>query len=596
MLNISAAKKLEQDLARAREYAEKLYSKLEGLRTRQLNETELRGYIDPLLEQFGQETGLHPESRKEYTTAMGRIDTILGGVVIEYKAPGRLLAEAQKAIQQLQRYLEEIEKSHSAGWPRLMGIVLDGIQIAFLRKRENRWEAEGPLPVTQITLRQLFYALTQLVPGTFPLTADSLRDRFALDQPQPNALLRKLLEALARGLQQSNSLPAKLYKQWETFFSQAIDYSEAFGAGKLPEIQNFAAKIAGYTISGGQQGAEEAKQFFFVLHTYFALLLKLLAWLALSRSLGGTLAERSFAGLAASSSPVLLQKLQDIEEGSLFALYGISNLLEGDFFRWYLEVWDNELAEAIRSIIELLSLYNPAPLYTEAEKAQDLFKKLYQYLIPRELRHGLGEYYTPDWLADHLLAQVDPQLFGEGQVEEETLLEKLQTTRILDPACGSGTFLVRVLHHLLTRARRFVLEPGRLLENLTQNVIGFDINPLAVLTARVNYLFAISELTGSRKGSLNLPVFIADSVRMPAEGADLLENEKYHFATAVGTFKLPAKLFNPPERAGGPLSPLAAFATLCDLAKNSLKADDSPAVFIQKVSQDLAVFFPVGAF
>ena len=33
-------------------------------------------------------------------------------------------------------------------------------------------------------------------------------------------------------------------------------------------------------------------------------------------------------------------------------------------------------------------------------------KKLYQYLVPKQLRHDLGEYYTPDWLAERLLNQL----------------------------------------------------------------------------------------------------------------------------------------------------------------------------------------------
>ena len=44
----------------------------------------------------------------------------------------------------------------------------------------------------------------------------------------------------------------------------------------------------------------------------------------------------------------------------------------------------------------------------EPELTRDLLKQLYQYLVPRHLRHDLGEYYTPDWLAQ----------------------------RVLDPACG----------------------------------------------------------------------------------------------------------------------------------------------------------------
>ncbi len=58
----------------------------------------------------------------------------------------------------------------------------------------------------------------------------------------------------------------------------------------------------------------------------------------------------------------------------------------------------------------------------------DLFKDLYQDLFPRAMRHDRGEYYTPDWLAAHVLDQV-------GYTGEPT-------QRLLDPSCGSGTFLL----------------------------------------------------------------------------------------------------------------------------------------------------------
>ena len=57
-----------------------------------------------------------------------------------------------------------------------------------------------------------------------------------------------------------------------------------------------------------------------------------------------------------------------------------------------------------------------------------MLKMLYHGLMPREIRHNLGEYYTPDWLAEHVLNE----LGYAGQIDK----------RLLDPACGSGTFLV----------------------------------------------------------------------------------------------------------------------------------------------------------
>jgi type I restriction-modification system DNA methylase subunit len=56
---------------------------------------------------------------------------------------------------------------------------------------------------------------------------------------------------------------------------------------------------------------------------------------------------------------------------------------------------------------------------------EDVLKALYQELVDPQARHDLGEYYTPDWLADFMVNDV---------------VAKDPTKTILDPACGSGTF------------------------------------------------------------------------------------------------------------------------------------------------------------
>ena len=56
-----------------------------------------------------------------------------------------------------------------------------------------------------------------------------------------------------------------------------------------------------------------------------------------------------------------------------------------------------------RRLGESLGKYNPSTLSEEPNESRDLLKKLYHEVLPRDLRHDLGEYYTPDWLAEHLL-------------------------------------------------------------------------------------------------------------------------------------------------------------------------------------------------
>ena len=77
--------------------------------------------------------------------------------------------------------------------------------------------------------------------------------------------------------------------------------------------------------------------------------------------------------------------------GEAFVASGISGAVESDFFDWI--VADEEGRELVRHIMAHVRRFRLA------EVECDVLKILYESLIDRAERHGLGEYYTPDWLA-----------------------------------------------------------------------------------------------------------------------------------------------------------------------------------------------------
>jgi SAM-dependent methyltransferase len=177
-------------------------------------------------------------------------------------------------------------------------------------------------------------------------------------------------------------------------------------------------------------------------------------------------------------------------------------------------------------ILKRLDEYDPTTLTLLPEETRDLFKKLYHYLLPREIRHNLGEYYTPDWLAQRLLTQVDNEFFqGDPRRNETHMRRKLLSVRFLDPACGSGTFPILIIARMLELGQALLVQESELLESILRNVVGFDLNPLAVLTARVNYLLAIADLLEYRRGDITIPIYLADSVRTPTLGEELFSHD-----------------------------------------------------------------------
>ncbi|MEM3539108.1 MAG: N-6 DNA methylase [Nitrososphaerales archaeon] len=158
-----------------------------------------------------------------------------------------------------------------------------------------------------------------------------------------------------------------------------------------------------------------------------------------------------------------------------------------------------------------------------------MLKRLYQYLVPKKIRHDLGEYYTPDWLAELVLNEVD----YKGDLDK----------RLLDPACGSGTFLVLAIKRAKEYAHEHFIHESDTLKKILKNIIGFDLNPLAVLAARTNYLIALGDLIRYRGiDGIEIPIYLADSILVERRGT--LAGTAYVLRTSVGEFMIPSGIID----------------------------------------------------
>jgi SAM-dependent methyltransferase len=176
-------------------------------------------------------------------------------------------------------------------------------------------------------------------------------------------------------------------------------------------------------------------------------------------------------------------------------------LIDPGVFGWYLSARSAELDDALAALSARLGEYEVGPAFGPAG---DLLRSLYHQLLPREIRHGLGEYYTPDWLAESVIRQT----FGDEAPGDPR-------RRVLDPACGSGTFLVRLIRFIRERAMHGKRDAREVSSLVLRNVVGIDVNPLAVMAARANYLFALGDLLDGHDGEIEIPVYQADSILMP---------------------------------------------------------------------------------
>ncbi|MBR5710632.1 MAG: N-6 DNA methylase, partial [Thermoguttaceae bacterium] len=144
----------------------------------------------------------------------------------------------------------------------------------------------------------------------------------------------------------------------------------------------------------------------------------------------------------------------------------------------------------------------------------DLFRDAYNQIFPRTVRHALGEYYTPPWLADRVLDSL-----GYCKTGFESLL---------DPCCGSGVFLLQGLKRLLRRARQAGKAVTKSL--IVQNLTGRDVNPISVFACRANLRINVYRLTGLVLPDKLENVQCADFLKDNISQSNSLFSEQYDVA------------------------------------------------------------------
>jgi type I restriction-modification system DNA methylase subunit len=216
-------------------------------------------------------------------------------------------------------------------------------------------------------------------------------------------------------------------------------------------------------------GAPPEDQDLFLRHTYLTMVSRAIVTLAVFR-------ERQH-------STALYRGLMN---GEFFRNKSIKNLAETDFFSWGL----GTAAEA--AFFEFFAnLFRRLGEFDWSQVDEDLLKVLYQELVESGDRQQLGEFYTPDWLAELTLDDID---YRRGT--------------LLDPACGSGTFLFCAVRRL----RAAGLEGNELVRTALDSVTGIDVHPVAALMAKANILLALSAELPKYPDEVYLRVYLADTL------------------------------------------------------------------------------------
>jgi N-6 DNA Methylase len=500
-------------------------------------EAVLREHVEPALSEALVERGVRAHRRAEVRLAVpaeteaseldaplttsGRADAVYNRFVIEFEPPASLRpsvmhSATRHAVAQVQQYLRGLSEHLGISLDRLAGCAFDGSWIVYITHDGGEWHVLRPRQADRDSLAALVDALVSLASGR-GLTAENLFDDFGPESEAARAVVPAFVQALS-----SPDLPLRartFYEQWR------LDVGHAAG---LPASIDLPDWLELCETLGIPRERASRPDVLFALQTYFGIIAKLVSLVVLQGATGDDL----LGGLSKAGD--VWDGFDALEEGLLTASTGALNAVEPGIFSWYLASRSDALGEALRRTAAVAEEYSAEVVEITPLAARDVLKELFQKLLPTRLRHRLGEYYTPDWLADFVLDEVgydgDPN------------------AKLLDPACGSGTFLVLAIARLRQRLEdpTAAERPTKVevLERVLRNISGFDVSPLAVMAARANYLIAIRDLLPQASG-IEIPVYLCDSVVAPSEHGRLVapgQTQPVELHTGAGTFYVPAEI------------------------------------------------------
>ncbi len=416
---------------------------------------------------------------EEATVAFqGRIDARLGNVIIEFKTDlNRYLEDAQD---QLRDYVTAIWNEQGQDQKYYL-VASDGTTcIVYLANLPEGADFDPD----NVVLNEV--------------------DTIDLDGGDPNSVFTKLDQYL---LFSDNILPTAenivtdfgpdspvcregmeiLHEEWDTIGEDGIEVL-------FEEWQRYLEIV---------HGESDHSEELFIRHTYLSVLAKLMAYVQYS---DGMLPNED--------------EISDVITGQTFARWGIKNFIEEDFFSWISRPAAREVDQRITQ--HVLARLND---YDLANIQEDVLKTLYQDLVTAGERHNLGEYYTPDWLVEEIV---------DGELENDA------KETVLDPTCGSGTFLFQAIRY---KREHTDLDDDELLEHIFDSVVGIDIHPLAVIVARVNYLLALGDLVrDARSGSVSIPVYLSNSIMPPSYEMSQETVHVYRFQADETVFEVPVSV------------------------------------------------------
>ena len=428
---------------------------------------------------------------KNRNSGNGRLDAVVNNLIIEYKHYSRLSSNKDQniAIEQVKDYLKALSNKESI---KYNAILTDGIKICYFSFLDNEIHNTNICPIENEDIDTIIRAI--LANNTKKFVPENILKDFSINPIVPS-ISKSVAQTLYKSLKDNKTEKTNmLSNEWKALMHLSVDDN-----GKGNDIEK-RRKDLSLIFSDNIDDAKSEYDALYALQTTYAIIVKLIACKVVDK-LEYNDATKSYYDLSKITSSEMQVFFEKMEDGYSYKSNNITNFLEGDFFSWYSdkEQWNNEFWKYIVEIVKCIDQYSAFSLNVYYEPI-DIFKDLYMSIIPKSIRHSMGEYFTPKWLADYVISN------GIENIENK------DEWKAIDPCCGSGIFLLELIKKIVGDRNIKSMsnnEKKELKEKILNRVYGIDINPLSVLSARVGYYLALKPL-GILK-DVEIPVYLGDS-------------------------------------------------------------------------------------
>ncbi|SFF44756.1 N-6 DNA methylase [Thermoflexibacter ruber] len=387
----------------------------------------------------------------------GSADTLYNKIIIEFE--NDLKPNLKHAKEQLAGYL--LGQFNSG----------EGYNFTLIASDFITWKVFAP-DISQLnlleTLQEHELILNEVESASFTLDETNAEDfyfwidQFLFKEEKQKATLRRMVEAFGQ----------KSHVFIDCFRELSKQYNEIKKYGEIQVSVEQWRKFLSIAY-----GSFDASDDNFLIHTYLSVFAKLIAYSSIS-----------------SKEFIEEAELAEIMSGKIFEKNNIDRFIENDFFHWVGNPQNFPmLTKVFRVIAQKIATYD----FNDID--EDILKGVYQELIDLDTRHVLGEYYTPDWLCERIVNEYNFK----------------KTDKILDPSCGSGSFLVAAIRRLKE------LHPEMTFEEISANIYGIDIHPLSVQIAKTNILILFGKEIRKKQKPIYINVILANSLLAP-EGVENL--------------------------------------------------------------------------